>query len=241
MKDYQNPKNSRKISLSVNKLKPNGSEQKCDSKFIEKWYSPTEHKSSKDAMSNRRSFKIENINLKKENDQLKMFPFECKINKNLEYFDINFRKIKNCLKSSCPISKFKVLQAIRWRITRSNQKVQEKTLRDIQKYNLFNLGHSNKSLLEELLWPVDCTMALLLQNCTARLLNAIISTEIGRNYIGDHSIINLLVWGENLFLQSFKFTDREFVESHTDDMLIGTIMKLCLDAWQKRDLIRKGK
>lgn len=57
-------------------------------------------------------------------------------------------------------------------------------------------------------------MALSLQNCTAQLLNAIVSMEAGRNYIGDHSIINLLVWGENLFLQSFKFTDREFVESN---------------------------
>lgn len=233
-KDEQNPRNSRKINLSVNKLKPIGSEQKYDSKFIEKWYSPTEHKSSKDFMSNRKSFKVVNSNL---NEKLNIFPFECKTNKNLEYFEINFRKIKNILKGSCPTSKFKVLQAIRWRITRSNQQVQEKTLRDIQKYNLFNLGHS-KSLLEELLWPVDC---LPLQNCTARLLNAIVSTEIGRNYIGDHSIINLLIWGENLFLQSFKFTDRELIESHTADMLIGTIMKLCLDTWQKRDLIRKGK
>lgn len=142
-KNEQNSRNSRKISLSVNKLKSNGSDQKYDSKFIEKWYSPTEHKSSKDVMPNRKSFRVDNLNL---NETPKIFPFECKSNKNLEYFDISFRKIKNCLNSTCPTSKFKLLQAIRWRITRSNQEIQNKTLRDIQKYNLFNLGHS-KSLL----------------------------------------------------------------------------------------------
>lgn len=82
---------------------------------------------------------------------------------------------------------------------------------------------------------------ILSKNCTARLLNAIVSTKAGRNYIGDHSIINYLVWGENLFLQSFKFTDREFIECHTSDMLIAAMMKLGMENWQKKDMIRKGK
>lgn len=225
-------RNSTKVCISVNKLsKSFSSREKYDSKFIEKWYSPTEHKTSKDVMSSRKSFQVQTEN---EN----CLPDES--NKNMEYFAINFRKIKNCLKSACPTSKFKVLQAIRWRITKSNNKIREKTLRDIQKYNLFNLGHS-KTILEELLWPCNSTLSHQLQNGTARLLNAIVSTETGRNYIGAHSIINLLVWGENLFLQSFRSTERECIDSHTSDMLIGTMMKLCLDAWQKRDVIRRGK
>lgn len=223
----ENRRNSTKISISVNKLsKSFSSKEKYDSKFIEKWYSPTEHKPSKSVMSSRKSFQVQTENESAENDN--------------NYFPINFRKIKNCLKSSNPTSKFKVLQAIRWRITKTNHKIQERTLRDIQKYNLFNLGHS-KTILEELLWPCNSTLSHQLQNGTARLLNAIVSTEIGRNYIGAHSIVNLLVWGENLFLQSFRSTERECVDSHTSDMLIGIMMKLCLDAWQKRDVIRRGK
>lgn len=151
-KDEKISQNSRKYSLSVKELlKSNCPEQKYDSKFIDKWYSPTDRK-SKVALYNRKMCKSGIP--QKENEKTKIIPFVCKSNKNMEYFDINFRRIKNCLKSSCQSSKFKVLQAIRWRLTKSNQEIQEKTLRDIKKYDLFNLGHS-KSILEELLWPIN--------------------------------------------------------------------------------------
>lgn len=78
------------------------------------------------------------------------------------------------------------------------------------------------------------------QESTARLLNAIVSTQPGRNYIGGISIIETLVWGETVYATPFAYADREHVNVQMADHLMATIMKLSLNPAQRTDMIHKG-
>lgn len=53
-------------------------------------------------------------------------------------------------------------------------------------------------------------------------------------------MINSLVWGENTYAQPFSYVDRNYIDCQTSDMLIASMMKLSLNSWQRKDMVRKG-
>lgn len=114
-------------------------------------------------------------------------------------------------------------------------------------------------MLEDLLWPLNTSVPnalqvkraneiisisfqslFKLQESTARLLNAIVSTQPGRNYVGGVSVIETLVWGETIYATPFSYNDRDYVNVQMADQLMATMMKLSLNPAQRTDMIHKG-
>lgn len=130
------------------------------------------------------------------------------------------------------------------RITKSSDAQRDRMLNDISLNDLFQIKNSyeTKTLLETILWPINQTKPyLVLQNYVARLLNAVFSSKIGRDYVGSTSIIQSLIWGNNGNLQMFYRPDRIIIESQTAEHLIAAMAKLSLNKFQRQDMIHKGK
>lgn len=95
------------------------------------------------------------------------------------------------------------------------------------------------------MWPLHRVQeGIVVQNFTARLFNAIVSSKIGRDYFDNVSIVESLV-GEPLDLrgqhihaiQSFNWN---FIDVDTIEQLTASMAKLSLNQFQQFDMIKKG-
>lgn len=120
----------------------------------------------------------------------------------------------------------------------------DKILDDLVKNDIFEIRseYKSKNLLETLLWPLhEVKESLVVQNFTARLLNAIVSSKIGRDYFDNVSIVESLVWDLGQNIQSVRTFHRNFIEIDTVEQLAASLAKLSLNQFQQCDMIEKGK
>lgn len=89
------------------------------------------------------------------------------------------------------------------------------------------------SVIVILWWLVN-----ILQDATARLLNAIVSSKRGRNYIGNNTIVPLLFWGDDL-LGIHMTKPRTKICQTTADNLMAAIFKISLIPKQRSEMLHR--
>lgn len=136
------------------------------------------------------------------------------------------------------------LEIFSQQVIRSLPSKRDKVLEELTKSDIFEIrsAYKSKNLLDILLWPLnEFKESLTVQNYTARLLNAIVSSKIGREYFTNVPIIQSLIWdstdsgGQNV--QPFR---RNFIEVGTVQHITASMAKLSLDLFQQHDMLQKG-
>ncbi|XP_037048678.1 uncharacterized protein LOC119083142 [Bradysia coprophila] len=147
------------------------------------------------------------------------------------YTKINFKLVRQCLISGSVDEKTEVLDAIRMRIKSSNSSVAINTIEEIVKFDLFGVQCEcrSKPLLGDLFWPL--TPSHQLQTSIAQFVNALVSYKVGRNYFNNRPIIGMLTWGD---------IGRDNIDQIMGDNLMGIMMKLSLNRFQRTDMIKNG-
>ncbi|XP_014216116.1 lisH domain-containing protein ARMC9-like [Copidosoma floridanum] len=147
---------------------------------------------------------------------------------------LDYKKIKLHLQCESVRVKGLLLQALRQKITLNSLEHRNDTISEYVNNDLLgicgNLSDSNESdLLSRILQPIDSgDNQNFIQQCTARLLNAVVSLKIGRNYLTSSPIaLNAII----------KYLDSKPGDSITLNMLLGTLQKMSLRKQQRNYMV----
>ncbi|XP_071051450.1 uncharacterized protein [Onthophagus taurus] len=164
----------------------------------------------------------------------------------LQHIHFDYKRIKYDLKTHNDEFKLMVLQAVRWQITKTSPEDRNKTIVNLAKSDLLGL-HGNLNINEgkdnELslvkLYLLSENSPNLLQEGIARLLNAISSCTLGRDYLcqDDRTIrfsIIPLVCGRNSQTNSIGISET------TKEHLLVTLQKLSLRSKMRLVMIESG-
>lgn len=126
------------------------------------------------------------------------------------------------------------------RLTKYGHDVCNDTIADIVANDMLKLQCKcgTRTMLENLLWPVNTSIPNALQDAAARFLNALVSTKEGRDYFGKRSVIDTLVWGETSYGDILVY--RGDIDVNVAENLMAALMKLSLQPQQRHDMINKG-
>ncbi|XP_037051567.1 uncharacterized protein LOC119085308 isoform X2 [Bradysia coprophila] len=146
--------------------------------------------------------------------------------------NVDLQSVRQILQnSSSAIIKFDLIQSLVLRL--SNQEPDERliTVQDIVDNDVLGASgeNGNGNTMEDLLWPVNITTPHPMQTSTAKLLNALVSFEVGRDYFNKISMVKLLTW-----------SGKEQIYDSMADNLIDALKKLSLNELQRRDMLNKG-
>lgn len=108
-------------------------------------------------------------------------------------------------------------------------------------YDFLGLRCKCATRLEQYLWQPFKAQPCPLTEAAARLLNAIASTERGRQYIGKYSIVQVLMWDEPQQANRPKScAGMGRIGDTAAAHLMATIMKLAFEQRQRIDMVHKG-
>ncbi|XP_043484194.1 uncharacterized protein LOC122512439 isoform X2 [Leptopilina heterotoma] len=151
---------------------------------------------------------------------------------------IDFRKIKFHLSCGNLKTKLLLLQALRWKITFSQQGERDEVLHEYINNDLLGIhgnivGNSGKSILPNILYSVEGSINIL-QQTAARLLNTIASLRCGRDYlsIGTATL--------NAVIECLNGSNDSIPDAFTYDMLLSMLQKLSLRKSQRINMIETG-
>ncbi|XP_063242372.1 lisH domain-containing protein ARMC9-like isoform X2 [Bacillus rossius redtenbacheri] len=149
-------------------------------------------------------------------------------------FDVDFRKLKNHLLTGSMKTQLLLLQALRWRITRSSVEDREEVMGAYLRHDVLCL-HSGGGgdLLGACLLPADTASPHPLQQAAARLVNAVASLRCGRDYLSGagRDVAGVLVRA---------ITGGAALDAITTDMLLAALQKLSLRHGQRVRMLELG-
>ncbi|XP_050441973.1 lisH domain-containing protein ARMC9-like isoform X2 [Adelges cooleyi] len=127
-------------------------------------------------------------------------------------------------------NKLLILQALRWRLTRSDNRPQ--TVAMIKKHDMLDLckPKAEQGLMK---WLMMTNGPHPLQQMIARLLNALASFSKGRKYLASSPFLIKLIISQLI-------SSQHFWDTITCNMLLGTIQKLSTCARQRKQMIENG-
>ncbi|XP_051166227.1 lisH domain-containing protein ARMC9-like isoform X2 [Leptopilina boulardi] len=151
---------------------------------------------------------------------------------------IDFRKIKFHLSCGNLKTKLLLLQALRWKITFSQQGERDEVLHEYINNDLLAIrgniaGNSVKAILPNILYSVEGSINIL-QQSAARLLNTIASLRCGRDYLSIGTITL------NAVIECLNGRNDSFPDAFTYDMLLAMLQKLSLRKSQRINMIETG-
>ncbi|XP_050523147.1 lisH domain-containing protein ARMC9-like [Daktulosphaira vitifoliae] len=127
-------------------------------------------------------------------------------------------------------NKLLILQALRWRLTRSQNRTQ--TVVMIKKHDMLDLCKLNaeQGLMK---WLMMTNGPHPLQQMISRLLNALASFIKGRKYLASSPFLIKLIVSQLI-------SSQHFWDTITCNMLLGTLQKLSLRVPQRKQMIENG-
>ncbi|EZA57815.1 LisH domain-containing protein ARMC9 [Ooceraea biroi] len=152
---------------------------------------------------------------------------------------LDYRKIKLHLLNGDVKTKLLLLQALRWKITLAQSTEQDEVLHEFISRDLLGLhgqiaSDNGKPVLPSLLTAGEAYARHLLQQFTARLLNALASFRCGRDYLSVGStVVNV----------TFACLDNNYVDGVDPfgcDMMLAMLQKLSLRRQQRIYMIESG-
>ncbi|XP_067000714.2 lisH domain-containing protein ARMC9 [Anabrus simplex] len=151
-------------------------------------------------------------------------------------YELDFKKIKHHLVSGSVKTKLLLLQALRWRITRSNLDERDSALSSFVRHDVLSLYRGpGPSLLSTYFAPTQAITPHPLQQAAARLVNTLASLRSGRDYLcgANCRILSVLV-------PCLKGERGINIDSITLDMILATLQKLSLRHSQRVWMLEAG-
>ncbi|VDO09071.1 unnamed protein product [Rodentolepis nana] len=139
--------------------------------------------------------------------------------------ELDYKKIKEALNGSNQTQIWRLLQALRWRLTKTNVELREAYLTEFIGHDLLDLTPWNEdnrqrhhlSMLEHCL----CEVSPKVTEASARLVNALASLSRGRAYLAQNTAVVTLLTQQIFHLEGDE-------ETSTRENLIGALQKLSL-------------
>ncbi|RZF32669.1 hypothetical protein LSTR_LSTR004097 [Laodelphax striatellus] len=146
-------------------------------------------------------------------------------------YHLDVQKIKQHLATGSMKTKLLLIQALRWRLTRSNNEERDHTVLWLSQHDILSL---RATVVEDMLAPPGACTPHPLQQAVSRLLNAVASLRCGRDYLSpSHALLTLLM----ATLQQQRGVK---IDHTTADMLLATLQKLSLRKNQRIGMIENG-
>ncbi|XP_033212291.1 uncharacterized protein LOC117169891 [Belonocnema kinseyi] len=149
---------------------------------------------------------------------------------------IDFKKIKLHLACGSLKTKLLLLQALRWKITLSQQGERDEVIHEYIKNDLLEIrgniaSSTGKQILPYILYPIEGPREFFLEQSAARFLNTLASLRCGRDYLSiGTTILNAIV-------ECLNSTNND---AYTYDMLLAMLQKLSVRKQQRLNMIEAG-
>ncbi|OXU25546.1 hypothetical protein TSAR_011248 [Trichomalopsis sarcophagae] len=151
---------------------------------------------------------------------------------------LDYKKIKLHLKSIDMKTKLLLLQALRRKLTRSQQQHRDQTIHEYRNKDLLGIQEimsnvNSKNILFNILPPINADISMsLIQQTSSRFLNTIASLSAGRTYLAQGPIVL------NAIIKYLDSCNDGSGDAVTLDMLLATLQKMSLRKQQRNYMVK---